>query len=318
MEDSPYNNCEKGDEMYYELYVDSLFFVNFVMNLYLLLLVNQSTYRTATRLRLILGAAAGAFFYLLPFFLIGPARLRYLLGTIAGMASMYFVAFRIRNLQAFWFITKKFLMYSFLMGGCLLFLIREVPVFRGFLTGIFGIMGAGAVIFLFLFYGKERGKKHGENSLCRVTLISKERRLTLTALIDSGNTLTEPISGKPVSIADGEALEILWGEAGKGKEAGIFGKTGFRAVPYHSIGKKRGILYACLLEEIQIELGGLTKVCKNVYVASSKEDISSQSECGEESVRMILNPVLLKEEVGVRAASANFTISKSRAEMREK
>lgn len=296
MEDSLYNNCEKGDEMYYELYVDSLFFINFVMNLYLLLLVNQSTYRTATRLRLLLGAAAGAFFYLLPFFLNGPAKFRYLLGALAGMASMYFMVFRIKNLQAFWFITKKFLMYSFLMGGSLLFLIRAVPVLRRFLTGIFGVMGAGAVIFLFLFYEKEREKRHEERSLCKVTLISKERRLTLTALLDSGNTLTEPISGKPVSVADEKVLEYLWEKAGEGKETGMFGKSGFRAVPYHSIGKKRGILYACLLEEIQIELGGLTKICKNVYVASSKEDISSPSECGEEPVRMILNPALLKEE----------------------
>lgn len=297
MEDSLYNNCEKGDEMYYELYVDSLFFINFVMNLYLLLLVNQSTYRTATRLRLLLGAAAGAFFYLLPFFFNGPAKFRYLLGALAGMASMYFMVFRIKNLQAFWFITKKFLMYSFLMGGSLLFLIRAVPVLRRFLTGIFGVMGAGAVIFLFLFYEKEREKRHEESSLCKVTLISRERRLTLTALLDSGNTLTEPISGKPVSVADEKVLKYLWEKAGEGKETGMFGKSGFRAVPYHSIGKKRGILYACLLEEIQIELGGLTKICKNVYVASSKEDISSQGECGEEPVRMILNPALLKEEV---------------------
>ncbi len=34
--------------MHYELYVDSLFFLNFIMNLYLLILVNRSTFRTAT------------------------------------------------------------------------------------------------------------------------------------------------------------------------------------------------------------------------------------------------------------------------------
>ena len=34
--------------MRYELYVDSLFLINFVMNLYLLILVNRSSLRTAT------------------------------------------------------------------------------------------------------------------------------------------------------------------------------------------------------------------------------------------------------------------------------
>lgn len=295
MEDSLYNNCEKGDEMYYELYVDNLFFINFVMNLYLLLLVNQSTYRTATRFRLILGAAAGAFFYLLPFFLSGPAKFRYLLGALAGMASMYFMVFRIKNLQAFWFITKKFLMYSFLMGGSLLFLIRIVPVLRRFLTGIFGIMGMGAIIFLFLFYGKRREEEDKESSLYKVTLVSNGKSITVTALLDSGNSLIEPISKKPVCVAESRVLASLWDIEDITRTPFPLKKHNFRVIPYHSIGKKQGVLYGYLLEELQIEINGMIKICRNVYVASS-EEIESQDVNGTESVRMILNPVLLKEE----------------------
>ncbi len=33
--------------MHYELYIDSLFFLNFIMNLYLLILVDRSTLRIA-------------------------------------------------------------------------------------------------------------------------------------------------------------------------------------------------------------------------------------------------------------------------------
>ena len=35
--------------MHYELYVDSLFFLNFIMNLYLLILVNRSTFGAGSR-----------------------------------------------------------------------------------------------------------------------------------------------------------------------------------------------------------------------------------------------------------------------------
>ncbi len=38
--------------MHYELYVDSLFFMNFIMNLYLLILVDRSILRTAPLWRL--------------------------------------------------------------------------------------------------------------------------------------------------------------------------------------------------------------------------------------------------------------------------
>ena len=47
-------------QMHYELYVDSLFLLNFIMNLYLLILVDNSTLRTATAGRLAAGAAVGA------------------------------------------------------------------------------------------------------------------------------------------------------------------------------------------------------------------------------------------------------------------
>lgn len=293
MEASLYNNCEKGDEMYYELYVDSLFLVNFVMNLYLLLLVNQSTYRTATRSQLILGAMAGAFCYLLPFFCGGPAWLRYLIGAAAGMTAMYFVTFRIRSLRAFLLVTRKLLMYSFLMGGCLLFLIQKVSVLRRFLTGIFGIMGAGAVIFLLLFYGKKREEQNREGSLCKVTLVSKGKAITVTALLDSGNSLVEPISKKPVSVVDSKVLASLWDMPDLTHDPLSLSRQNFRVIPYHSIGKKRGVLYGYLLEELQIEMDGLVKICRNVYVASSKEEISSKDDSGKESVRMILNPALL-------------------------
>ncbi len=282
--------------MYYELYLDSLFLVNFVMNLYLLLLVNQSTYRTATRMQLVLGAFAGAFCYIMPFFCGGPAWLRYTAGVAAGMAAMYFIAFRIRNFQAFLFISRKFLAYSLLMGGGLLVLIRMIPVLRSFLTGIFGVMGAGAVIFLSLFYGQTRKEACGRNSLCKVTLIARGKAVTVTALLDSGNTLEEPISKKPVSVVDSQVLESLWEGDARAEFAGHCTELGIRAVPYRSVGKSRGILYACLLEEMRIEMEGMAKICKNAYVAASGEALSGRGGGAVEPVRMILNPAMLHKE----------------------
>ena len=70
--------------MHYELYVDSLFLVNFVMNLYLLLLVDRSTFRTATRRRLLLGAAAGGVLGIVPLLLPGTVLVKGALAAVAG------------------------------------------------------------------------------------------------------------------------------------------------------------------------------------------------------------------------------------------
>ncbi|MDE5588620.1 MAG: sigma-E processing peptidase SpoIIGA [Acetatifactor sp.] len=268
--------------MRYELYVDSLFLVNFVMNLYILMLVNRSTLRTAAPWRLLLGAALGSGCYLLMFMLNLPVPLKLFLGA-AGAVGMLPVAFPVRGLRNLLKLTEKMLIFSFCMGGALLFLLRSFSVGENTLTGIFGILGVGGIVCLFL--GRFPWESKPENSLCRVTLVRGEKQVTVSALIDSGNSLVEPISGKPVCVVDEEIFQGLWESGGQL----------FRAVPYHSIGKKRGILEGYLLPELHVELDGMRKVFREVYIAVSPETISAADVPEAESIKMIMNPRILLE-----------------------
>ncbi len=262
--------------MYYELYIDSLFLVNFVMNLYLLLLVNRSCMCTATRMRLVLGAAVGAGMYLVPFFLGGAVWCRVLSGFLVGTVLMVVVAFPVRTLRAFGRICEKLFLYSLLMGGALLFMMRLLSHLPGVTMSIFMVLGGGALFGMGIGYLQQR--RNNKSHLCRVTLINQKNRMTVTGLLDSGNGLVEPISGKPVSVIEKNVFLSLWREDAL-----------YRAVPYHSIGKKRGILPGYLLPELQIEVDGMVKTCKDIYIAVTEEDISGT----RDGVRMIVNPQLL-------------------------
>ena len=88
--------------MHYELYFDSLFLLNFGMNLLLLILVDHSTCHTATWYRLTAGAAIGAVCYLLPFLWKGTALLKLFLCLLPGTGLMLWVTFPIRNMRGFW------------------------------------------------------------------------------------------------------------------------------------------------------------------------------------------------------------------------
>ena len=76
--------------MQYELYVDSLFLIHFVMNLYILILVNNSTNGSATPGRLLLGAIVGGMGSVFVFFLNGPMVLKLLLLPIVVGISYEF------------------------------------------------------------------------------------------------------------------------------------------------------------------------------------------------------------------------------------
>ena len=273
--------------MYYELYVDSLFFINFIMNLYLLILVDHSTLRSAAPGRLMMGAALGALAFLLPFLwtISGfPVILKLAAGALIGTVGMLCITFPVKGLRMFLKLLERLLLYTFGMGGAMLFLIRSLRSARGILTGAFGILGVGAFVYLLLHRFHSDPLKAGD-SLCRAILFRNGEQVRLTALIDSGNSLTEPISGKPVCVVDREIFGALWKQ-----EEGPF-----RVIPYHSIGKKKGIMRGFPLPKLQLEVDGIRFIFQDVYIAVSDETISGAKDACAESVKMIVNPELFTE-----------------------
>ena len=247
------------------------------MNLYLLILVNRSTYNTASVRRLLCGAAVGAVVWLFPLLDWGPVVLRVLLSVLVSTWLTMHIVFRVVSLRGALRVLEKLLWYSFTLGGGVLFLQGRFLVFKENVVGIFGVMGAGGLVFLLVGKVKEHRK---ENVRCPVTLVSRQdgvkKTITTCGLIDSGNSLIEPISGKPVSVIDRKIFADLW------EEVPLMG----RAVPYRSISQKRGILQAYMVAEIYLEPEGMILKCKDVYVAVSPEDIDG----------MIIHPALLQCE----------------------
>lgn len=269
--------------MHYELYVDSLFLVNFGMNLYLLILVNRSAYKTAAPWRILLGAMLGSISFLMVFWVPVPFMIRLFVGIPVSTVGMLLAAFPVENLRMFLKLLERLLLYSFCMGGMLLALIRLLPGLRQWMTGIWGILMVGGIAFC--FFGRFLPGRRERECLCRATLRREGASMTVTALLDSGNSLIEPISGKPVSVVEEKVFRGLWKNS----------VQGFRAIPYHSIGKQNGILAGYLLPELCLEIDGVKREFRDVYIAVSREGIHPSHSAEQESVKMIVNPMLLAE-----------------------
>ena len=108
-----------------------------------------------------------------------------------------------------------------------------------------------------------------------VELCWKGQKLKLTALVDTGNTLTDPITGASVLVVGmdigcrlGISREMIHDPIGALAQGNI---PGARLIPYRAVGRPGGMLLALRLE--QVRLGGRTI---SPMVAFSPEEIGGQ------------------------------------------
>ncbi|MBO5165577.1 MAG: sigma-E processing peptidase SpoIIGA [Lachnospiraceae bacterium] len=267
--------------MYYEIYADSLFLLNFTLNLYLLLLVNKSLHRTATRFRLFLGAVWGGAGYCLVFFLPMSMLVKIIFAAICvNVGSLVFV-FRPSSLKGVVKLAESMFLYAFLLGGAFLMLMNHVKVFRNNMMSFITVIACGG-IFVLIFYGRIGKAEKQKLKPCMVELCKGEEKIQIHGLIDTGNSLIEPISGKPVSVVDKEIFEKLVKEQEKVD-------LGFRVIPYRSVGCERGIMKGYEIPEIIIEQDGMKKTCHNIYVGVSEGKVSSKG-----SYQILVHPKLLQ------------------------
>lgn len=88
-----------------------------------------------------------------------------------------------------------------------------------------------------------------------VTIEDAERRVSLVALKDTGNTLRDPITGEAVIVIGADAAQQLTGlsatELAQPMET-MVRHSGFRLIPYHAVGQPDGMLLAKQYADVRI------------------------------------------------------------------
>jgi len=120
-------------------------------------------------------------------------------------------------------------------------------------NGIWGLLVSAGVVCLMCYVGF-RGKIGGE-SFVPVELCYEGKKVKLTALRDTGNTLHDPVTGSPVLILEGEQARKLTGltETQLRQPVESMGALpGLRLIPYRAIGTDGGLLLALRLQNVRI------------------------------------------------------------------
>ncbi|MBS6196020.1 MAG: sigma-E processing peptidase SpoIIGA [Clostridiales bacterium] len=280
--------------MYYEVYLDVFFVLNGTMDYFLLRLVNRLLHGSATPGRSLLGALAGAAGACIPVIFPGNRFLNTILVHVIINTIMVRFGCNLKKIRVL--IKGVFLLYAaaFLLGG----MMQLLKTFTG-TEGICIFLATAAVSQLILTVGLRayiRGEKR-EKQTYRILLYADGKCKEGTALLDTGNSLTDPASGKPVSVGtiqmlDGllpeetrKQLEDFWeGKISKGD----FGNLNPHFLPFTSLGRARGIALAVTLDYLCMEGREIHKVITRPVIAFSRENSSFLGD-----YQMILHPNLI-------------------------
>ncbi len=246
------------------VYVDLLFILNLVINTLVLAGGNVLARERVHRLRLLSGAALGALYSVLMFFpetgFLFRTGMRLAVGALMVAVGIPTPSFR-RYLRALlWFYLSlgvfgggMYLFYSFTAAGAQMVFSNgiyyvDMPLWL-LLTVSFGFYG---LIRLAAFV---QCRRHPVQGLQPIEICCMGRYRSLTAFVDTGNTLTDPLTLSPVVIVQAQALSGVLPEelisavkAGKHGELESLGRRyselKCRLIPFRGVGESGGLMFA--------------------------------------------------------------------------
>ncbi len=264
---------KRGDRDTAVVYLDGVFVLNAALDALLLSATGKLTGRTVKPGRLALAAAIGGG-YACAAFLPGLDGLSGVSGQAGSLAVMLLAAFGVRLLWP----CGVLLTLSCALGGFILLLERLVGSLT-YANGVPGTVWDGELLLLagsglWAAVSLLERKANGRNGKrVPVLLEVNGKRRFLTALVDSGNGLREPISGKGVQVVEWSALPSCLPEGitqaacaapaeHLAKLSVVWPEGRLRLLPCRTVQQAEGFLLAFTAQRVKVDgvdLGGRIK-----------------------------------------------------------
>lgn len=248
------------------LYVDIIFLENLIMNSIIILATGIILKNTQRIWRNLVSSGIGAIYAILIYTSNFKIYSNIILKVILSVVIVY-IAFKPANIRFFLKHIIIFYLTSFTFGGvafALLYFVRPQDILfqNGVLIGTYPIkmiLAGGILGFIIITFAFKniKGKLTRKDMMCTV-IIGNTR---ITAIVDTGNLLKDPITKMPVLIVEREMLKGIFPEIilenatdivnGKEIELGEYSSK-LRVIPYKSIGKENGLLLGIKAKNIRI------------------------------------------------------------------
>ncbi len=272
------------------VYIDVLFLINFSMDFLALRLAGALMHLPARRWPLLSAALVGGIYAVLSAFFRGSALVGAAIGILVALLLSYIAFGKECNRRAFFGVFSLFFVSSFLLGGMITAFYEFLRYFFASREELLSALSGGDEKLFFFFLvvlasslllrlGNRYFLFRRQERSVEITLFEGERTVRLSALADSGNTLCDPLSGKPCIVLDAEKASAVIPEdiaAFSGAEAipvdslTEASRRRIRLIPSDSIGGRR-LLVGYLPERVAVhDPGGAPRTVDAVLVLDSR------------------------------------------------
>lgn len=257
--------------MHYQIYLDSLFIQELIVNFYVLELCRLSLMSTATHKRLIAAAAfAGVYQVILlcipfPDNIVLFYSLVFIFYTLGSFLTI-FIAFGKNKIKVYIKRIVHYMTYLLIIGGVFMGILPNFAFFNRSKVKAVLFFCAGTLVYMLMWYVLK--KKGAQSYYGKLQLCHGDIAIDGKYFMDSGNGLVESFSGKPVLIADSKWLFEK------------FHKDEFmcRPIIYVSVGKQKGMLYAYCFDKLIIYGEAKAYTYEKVWIGVCREELFKNSD----------------------------------------
>ncbi len=283
------------------VYADVIFIVNLVMDFIILTVTARLCGQNIRLVRIILAAIISAGFYCLVFFEKTKALVNFF-STYGVLCLCLYISFIPKNLRAFLKLFGATHVSAFCMGGIAyaMFYFVNTPVLSvGGITGQLPVVRNFPLMLLIwsvsLFYvlfkltlSWLRSRELKKQAYYTAKIFVDNQSISLNTLVDTGNTLRDPLTDYPVIIAEFDsvkdvlprALRQAYREKNESDLLMAVTLTDFakriRMIPFTSLGSKNGLLMGFRPDRVEILQEGKTVSIERVVVGVYNVALSAE------------------------------------------
>lgn len=289
-------NITKGDGMVVEIYADVVFIINFFVNGIVIIIAGSICQKKTKLWRIALAAAfAAAFYTLLIFTPLAPFINIFTSFIIFSPAIL--ISHKMHGYRDFFIMLVCSYVATFALGGIAMALFG-LQDFRP--QNLIAAIGIGFLVLIFLRRHVLR-RQLNKQAYCRFKIHLWDKMAELIALVDTGNSLVDPISKSPVIIAEFDEIKHLLPISVSGMFAkqnqddlasiiAVFDepklKARIRMIPYSAIGRQ-GVIVGFRPDKVEVMSNKHKKETSKVIIG-----ICDFKLCSNGQYNALMNPLL--------------------------